>query len=170
MHNTQEHCAGQVIFALGGPLDQEIPYGPMGEAVRSILEMRRFREPISTPIPYSVDQATPPRVADLLEAINECLSTGLKSARKTRAQLAFQKLQQLMRDHRDVFGEGIDPGFGVDPTDSAELLRLRVAIDDYLGWRTDAEREAADYEERIKQVAAYVGATETAYRKLIGNP
>ncbi len=51
----------------------------------------------------------------------------------------------------DVAGGDIDPGFGVNPKDSEELLRLRQAIDTHLGWRNSKEEHDGNYLERIKQ-------------------
>ena len=57
------------------------------------------------------------------------------------------------RSHLDTFGADIDPGFGVDPADSAALQELRMAIDTHFGWRNTKEEQAADYVGRVKQVA-----------------
>lgn len=51
----------------------------------------------------------------------------------------------------DVVGGDADPGFGVDPQDSARLLELRQAID-AIGWNTPEEEERGDYLARLHQI------------------
>lgn len=48
------------------------------------------------------------------------------------------------------------PPFGVDPNDSAALLELRCAIDDYLGWSSKKDQETGDYVERIREVGRLI--------------
>jgi len=51
-----------------------------------------------------------------------------------------------------------------DLKDSEELIKLRSAIDDHLGWRNEKEREHGDYLQRIRQV----GALMMAMRGIVG--
>lgn len=60
----------------------------------------------------------------------------------------------------DVTGGDVDPGFGVDPKDSAALLELREAIDAHLGWSDQTAERAADYVGRIKEVGALITGGE----------
>ncbi len=61
----------------------------------------------------------------------------------------------------DVAGGDVDPGFAFDPKDSAELLRIRQAIDSYLGWKNQADEARGDYVTRVREVGDALVPTDT---------
>ncbi len=75
----------------------------------------------------------------LVHRFTEILDTGEHRGEfHSEAIDAFAKRLVELRGHPD-------PGFGVDPKDSAELCALRQACDDHLVWPSEAQREGGDY-------------------------
>jgi hypothetical protein len=61
----------------------------------------------------------------------------------------------------DVAGGDVDPGFGVDPQDSARLLELRQAIDS-IGWKSPADEEKGDYLARLHEIREELAIVDVA--------
>ncbi len=75
------------------------------------------------------------------------------------------KARTKRKAKRKPINEVIDgyPPFGVLHTDSSELLRLRQAIDDHLGWRNAEERESGNYVTRVQQVGTMLSFMRTQW-------
>jgi hypothetical protein len=69
---------------------------------------------------------------------------------------AIAALTEMRRNYDALVPADGLPGFGVDPKDSVALLELRQAVDDYLGWETLEQEEAADYAARVRQVGKHL--------------
>ena len=102
-------------------------------------------------IPMTGTVSVPTQVAqDFLELLvaferwNDSPPAGLLNAVLGKAKLC--------RQHLDLFGSDIDPGFGVDPKDSGRLLELRQAIDTHLGWSSHPAEQQGDYVARVREV------------------
>ncbi len=66
----------------------------------------------------------------------------------------------------DVTGGDSDPGFGVDPNDSARLLELRQVID-AIGWRNKVDEEGGDYLGRLRQIREELAQQDAVLGKTI---
>jgi hypothetical protein len=66
----------------------------------------------------------------------------------------------------ELAGAGPDPGFGVDPGDSAALLKLRQCIDDHLEFPTPESEEAGDYESAVRHTVHQIAAARHVQRNL----
>jgi hypothetical protein len=101
-------------------------------------------------------------VAAALERLareGQVLGSRFAQERVQRAANEITKLRQQnaeLETQLDFLGPNPNdtglPGFGLDPRDSAALLELREAVDQYLGWENLQQEEAANYPARVIQV------------------
>lgn len=80
------------------------------------------------------------------------------------AAAARQRIEQSAA--RDVYGGGPDPGFGVDPGDSAALLRLRQCIDEHLISPEPKPDEDGDYEAAVVAASVELAGLREATTRL----
>lgn len=109
-----------------------------------------FKDPGPASLRKMVPQVTGdiPVPSDVVRAFLELLES--VESRYDRRELLERAT--VCRNFINVLGMGVDPGFGVDPKDSAALQELRAAIDDHLSWDSNENEEKADYVARVRQV------------------
>lgn len=98
---------------------------------------------VATPIPRDIATA-------LAYVSDEWFGEFMREFRKRSFARAVD-MARVSDTAADVVGCDADPGFGVDPQDSARLLELRQAID-AIGWNTHEEEERGDYLARLHQI------------------
>lgn len=74
------------------------------------------------------------------------------------------RVAELEEQLSDLAGDGVTPGFGVDPGDSAALLKLRTAIDDVGEWPSQQADEYGDYESAVWFMATELDLHRRALR------